>query len=365
MRAQAIMMLEKGYSTREIAAKVGCKSHTTIVRLKKKYEETGKVQNKLCPGRPRKLNERDERNIVRSIMTRECSNAVQIQKSLKVNDDIEVSTSTVRRALKRNGLAAWVKLRYRFLQKPNRTELIGALRPKNPLQDAHVKPTVKFGGGSIFVWGCFTSSGVGYLVRIEGGLDAELYCKILEEDLMGTLHYYDLDTNDIIFQQDNDPKHTATRTKQWFEDNEIEVLLWPPQSSDLNPIEHLWNDIDRCLRALDIEIRGKDMLWEQISNVWNETALEACSKLIKTMPERINDVIKAKGGYTRCKYYVDTILNDRKSYDLVIYKFWCARFDAHCISFSSNGLPLIIKALCKRFADLVILYWSATGDILI
>ncbi|GBB84788.1 hypothetical protein RclHR1_11360002 [Rhizophagus clarus] len=211
-------MLEKGYSTREIATKVGCKSHTTIVRLKKKYEETGKVQNKPCPGRPRKLNERDERNIIRSIMTRECSNAVQIQKSLKVNDDIEVSASTVRRALKRNGLAAQVK---------------------HPLQDAHVKPTVKFGGGSIFVWGCFTSSGVGYLVRMEGGLDAELYCKILEEDLMGTLHYYDLDTNDIIFQQDNDPKHTATRTKQWFEDNEIEVLSWPPQSPDLNPIEHL------------------------------------------------------------------------------------------------------------------------------
>ncbi|GES93781.1 peptidyl-tRNA hydrolase ICT1, mitochondrial isoform X1 [Rhizophagus clarus] len=79
----------------------------------------------------------------------------------------------------------------------------------------------------------------------------------------------------------------------------MQVLSWPPQSPDLNPIEHLWNDIDRHLRALDIEIRSKDMLWEQIFNVWNETALEACSKLIEIMPERINDVIKAKGGYTR------------------------------------------------------------------
>jgi transposase len=328
------MMLEKGYTTREIAAKVGCKSHTTIVRLKKKYEETGNVQNKHNSGRSRKLNERDERNIVRSIMTRECSNAVQIQKSLKVNDNIEVSSSTVRRALKRNGLAARVKRKKPLLSKKHREKRLNFAkryknwtvsdwnkvvwsdeskfqifgsdgrqycwkRPKDPLQDAHVKPTVKFGGGSIFVWGCFTSSGVGYLVRIEGGLDAELYCKILEEDLMDTLHYYDLDTNNVIFQQDNDPKHTAARTKQWFEDNEIEVLSWPPQSPDLNPIEHLWNDIDRRLRASEIEIRGKDMLWEQVSKVWNETALEACSKLIETMPERINDVIKAKEGYTR------------------------------------------------------------------
>ncbi|CAB4445033.1 unnamed protein product [Rhizophagus irregularis] len=219
-RAQAIMMLEKEYTTREIAAKIGCKSHTTIVRLKKKYEEIGNIQNKHNSGCPRKLNERDKRNIVRSIMTRKCSNAVQIQKSLKVNDNIEVSSSTIRRALKRNSLAA-------------------RKHPKDPLQDAHVKPTVKFGGGSIFVWGCFTSSGVGYLIRIEGGLDAELYCKILEENLMDTLHYYDLDINNIIFQQNNDLKHTAARIKQWFEDNEIEVLSWPPQSPDLNPIEHL------------------------------------------------------------------------------------------------------------------------------
>ncbi|GBC09282.1 hypothetical protein RclHR1_08740002 [Rhizophagus clarus] len=97
-------MLEKGYSIREIAAKVGCKSHTTIVRLKKKYEVTGKIQNKSSSGHPCKLNEHEKCNIVRSIMTKECSNAVQIQKSLKVNDNIKVSVSTVHRALKRNGL---------------------------------------------------------------------------------------------------------------------------------------------------------------------------------------------------------------------------------------------------------------------
>jgi len=113
-------MLEKGYTTREIAAKVGCKSHTTIVRLKKKYEETGKVQNKAHSGRPRKLNERDERNIVRRLMTAECSNAVQLQKSLKTTDNVEVGTNTVRRALRRNGLVARVKRKKPLLSKKHR-----------------------------------------------------------------------------------------------------------------------------------------------------------------------------------------------------------------------------------------------------
>ncbi|PKY61070.1 hypothetical protein RhiirA4_283663, partial [Rhizophagus irregularis] len=60
---------------------------------------------------------------------------------------------------------------------------------------------VKFGGRSIFVWGCFTSCGVGFLCKIEGGLNAELYCRILSEDFMETLRYYELDVSDVIFQQ--------------------------------------------------------------------------------------------------------------------------------------------------------------------
>jgi hypothetical protein len=75
-------------------------------------------------------------------------------------------------------------------------------------------------------------------------------------------------------------------------------LPWPPQSPDLNPIEHLWNDVDRRLRALNVEFRGKEALWEYVSQIWNDTTVETCTKLINSMPERINDVIKAKGGYT-------------------------------------------------------------------
>ena len=158
-------------------------------------------------------------------------------------------------------------------------------KPNQQLQVHHINGTVKFGGESLMMWGCMTSKGVGYACKIEGRMDSELYRTILEDYFLNTLEFYGLDHSKIIFQQDNDPKHTSKLAQKWFKDNEINVLDWPPQSPDLNPIEHLWSHLKRQLAGYEEEPEGMNELWERTEAEWNSIPLEECLKLFESMPK--------------------------------------------------------------------------------
>ena len=42
------------------------------------------------------------------------------------------------------------------------------------------------------------------------------------------------------FQQDNDPKHTSHKAKNFINENIPVLIDWPSNSTDINPIENLW-----------------------------------------------------------------------------------------------------------------------------
>src|SRR5260370_36745185 len=97
------------------------------------------------------------------------------------------------------------------------------------------------------MWGCMTWEGPGYACKIDGRMDADLYGQILEDELQGTLNYFNKYSDDGIFQQDNDPKHTSRKAQTWFEYHDSIVMKGPAQSPDQIPISHLEHRIKRNL----------------------------------------------------------------------------------------------------------------------
>jgi transposase len=83
----------------------------------------------------------------------------------------------------------------------------------------------------MMVWGGIHSTGFGQ----------KMYCDIFQEGILGSLSYLGLEPSDIIFQQDNNPKHTSRVAQAWIEENLDETLPWLPNSPDMNIIEHVWD----------------------------------------------------------------------------------------------------------------------------
>ena len=112
---------------------------------------------------------------------------------------------------------------------------------------------------------------------------------------------------DMIFQQDNSPVHKAYNVMNWLKANHVEVVDHPSYFPDLNPIEHVWVELQKRLYQQYPRIgdtpggkeRVKKRLAEVLPIVWETIPEEFFEKLWKSMPNRVAAVLEARGEYTK------------------------------------------------------------------
>ena len=153
---------------------------------------------------------------------------------------------------------------------------------------------MKSGQDGVMVWGCFTKHGLGPIVRLDGRITVKDYMAVLRNHLVPYINTLE-DKENTIFQEDNTPIHTARVVKSWKEENNVVTFPWPAQSPDMNPIEHLRDELERRVRAHKPLPRNKEELWQILQKEWHNIDVSVYQNLVDSMPRRIAAVIKGKG----------------------------------------------------------------------
>lgn len=332
VRQMIIRLHSEGNSYSEIADIVK-RSRSTIASIIQRSRE-GRVVNGHRTGKPSLLNDRDRRLLLRNVEQHPQKSAPALTSELALAVQKDLHPETVRRVLRKNGYHG---------RRPRRKPFISMVNEKKRLEFAHkylneenmfwesvlfsdeskfniygsdgrgyvwrknnealkknLRATVKHGGGGVLVWGCMSASGVGKLVFIDGNMDQNMYLNILQDNLQASVDLLGLPPN-WIFQQDNDPKHTARLIKEWLLYRVPKQLNSPPQSPDLNPIEHLWEELDRRIRLPHIrcKITNKETLKTELLAAWNAIPPTITRNLVQSMQKRLQAVITTNGGPTK------------------------------------------------------------------
>jgi hypothetical protein len=125
------------------------------------------------------------------------------------------------------------------------------------------------------VWSVFSCHTLGPLIKVEPCWNTTGYLNIIANQV------HPLD----FFQQDY-----ATRlVQEWFQehDSEFSLLQWPDESPDLNPIVHLWEEMEGAIQSRDPLPATLTQLWEALESTWASIPVECSQHLGSPCPDEL------------------------------------------------------------------------------
>lgn len=330
--ARAVQMVEDGLTQRQVAVRLGV-SQSVIHRVVERFRETGAYHRRPGQGRPRATTPRQDRYLRTLTGRNRFHTAGQLQNSFEDATGVRISNQTVRNRLHAVGLHArrpnivppltrahrrarlnfsrehahwqlrhWTPVLFtnesRFcLSTSDRRARVWRARGTR-FQEANLVEHDSYGGGSVMVWGGISIGGRTDLhIFARGGINAQRY---LNEVIIPFVRPYAGAVGEhFVLMDDNAPIHRARAVNNFLEEEGIVRMEWPARSPDLNPIEHLWDQLQRAVRALPNPPQTVQQLAQALQRAWGDIAQEAIRRLIRSMPRRCRECVRARGAHTR------------------------------------------------------------------
>lgn len=151
-------------------------------------------------------------------------------------------------------------------------------------------------------WGCFKAGKVGKLYWVKDIMDQHVYANVLQHQFLPSAKILAEEfggLKEVWIQQDNDPKHSSKLCKAKYNRYFPKRLPWVAQSPDMSPIEPLWDELERRVRARKENPTSKQHLFDMLKEEWEQIPEEVTSKLVESMPRRVEALINSKGHHTK------------------------------------------------------------------
>jgi transposase len=322
-RQRVITSWKSGLPLRTIARQLSI-SLGAVQKIINKFKKFSTVKNISKTGPLPKTSSRERRQLILMAKYHPKWSATRLKQEWQVSNP--VSARTVRRILSNYGLMGRVAAKKPKLNRKQKMQRLKWCRsygiwdrtmwrnvifsdespiPLRPTVRVYVRrpvnqrfskryiiKTMKYGGGSIMVWGAINAEGKGLLFKFDGNVNSLTYQAALTRALPLLL------APNAIFQQDGAPAHKSKSTQNFFSRRGIIAMDdWPAQSPDLNIIEQVWPLLKGKV-ALH-KARTKNELWQVTLEEWNKIPTEFISRLYDSISHRITEVIHKHGGHTK------------------------------------------------------------------
>ena len=150
------------------------------------------------------------------------------------------------------------------------------------------------------VFGMFSNQGTTPLVRLQTHVNVQIYKNIVQDHVVPIIQNSGFDR--ATFMQDNAPCHKAKVVMSYLSEQDFEIMDWPPQSPDLNPIENLWKTLR--VKVMERNPSNTEDLWVKLQEGWSKISIEDCQELIRSCSRRCAAVIESKGSFTKYWLYM-------------------------------------------------------------